>query len=118
MGSKPLATGPRSEALAAFIVYALEEAGMSRARLEERASISHNRLAVLLRGERPMTIEELIRICDALGIRPSRALDAVEEAIPEASGGPTSVPPEWELAAQDVPGEADEEDAALADAGA
>ena len=81
MGSKPLATGPRSEALAAFIVYALEEAGMSRARLEERASISHNRLAVLLRGERPMTIEELIRICDALGIRPSRALDAVEEAM-------------------------------------
>lgn len=36
----------------------------------------------------------------------------------ETSGGPTGVPPEWGLAAQDVPGEADEEDAALADAGA
>lgn len=36
----------------------------------------------------------------------------------ETSGGPTGVPPEWEVAAQDVPGEADEEDAALADAGA
>ena len=36
----------------------------------------------------------------------------------EAVASATGVPSEWGLAAQDVPGEADEEDAALADAGA
>ena len=36
----------------------------------------------------------------------------------EAVACAVGVPPEWEVAAQDVPGEADEEDAALADAGA
>lgn len=87
MGTRPLATGPRTAALAALISYAMEEVGMPRSRLEKVADISHNRLAVLLRGERPMTIEELSRICDALGVRPSRALDAVESAVNESAWG-------------------------------
>lgn len=63
---------------------------MGRARLEEAAGISHNRLAVLLRGERPMTVEELSRICGALGLRPARVMDAVEEAVREV--GPPDNP--------------------------
>jgi len=87
MGTRPLATGPRTAALADFISYAMEEVGMPRSRLEDVADISHNRLAVLLRGERPMTIEELSRICDAIGVRPSRVLDAVESAVNEPAWG-------------------------------
>lgn len=83
MGTRPLATGPRTTALARIISLAMEEVGMGRARLEETAEISHNRLAVLLRGERPMTVEELSRICGALGLRPARVMDAVEEAVRE-----------------------------------
>jgi len=93
MGTRPLATGPRTAALADFISYAMEEVGVSRSRLEELADISHNRLAVLLRGERPMTIEELSRICDAIGMRPSRALDAVESAV----NGPAWGRSRWSL---------------------
>ena len=103
MGTRPLATGPRTAALAAFISYAMEEVGMSRVQLEGVADISHNRLAVLLRGERPMTVEELSRICAALGMRPSRALDAVEEALEEpGEAAPAGVADlaAWGVAAQ------------------
>lgn len=55
MGAKSLEVGPATLAVVALTNRAIEGAGLTRAHIEEAARISHNRLAVILRGERPPT---------------------------------------------------------------
>ena len=68
MGAKSLEVGPATLAVVALTNRAIEGAGLTRAHIEEAARISHNRLAVILRGERPPTVDELVRICEAVGV--------------------------------------------------
>lgn len=61
--------------------------GATRATLEDAASISHNRLGVILRCERPITIEETSSLCSALNLRLSEVIVDAEQAI---TGEPSS----------------------------
>lgn len=117
MGTRSLDVGDTQRALMATISAEMDERGISIRALASDLGISHTRLAYVLRNERAVTYDEVAAMCSLLGLSLWRLLRQIEI---EQDGGPSAVgvPPEWELAAQDVPGEADEEDAALADAGA
>ena len=74
MGTKGLEVGPATITVIRITNRKIEESGLSRAHIEEAARISHNRLAVILRGERPITVDELVRICEAIGVSAAAAI--------------------------------------------
>lgn len=122
MGTRSLDVGDTQRALMATISAEMDERGISIRALASDLGISHTRLAYVLRNERAVTYDEVAAMCSLLGLSLWRLLRQIEI---EQDGGPSGAvasavgaPLEWEVAAQDVPGEADEEDAALADAGA
>ena len=81
MGTKSLEVGPATLAVVSLTNRAIEGAGLTRAHIEEAARISHNRLAVILRGERPPTVDELVRICEAVGVSAATILREAEETV-------------------------------------
>lgn len=81
MGTKSLEVGPATLAVVSLTNQAIEGAGLTRAHIEQRAGISHNRLAVILRGERPLTVDELVRICEVVGVSAATILREAEETV-------------------------------------
>lgn len=81
MRAKSLEVGPATLAVVSLTNRAIEGAGLTRAHIEEAARISHNRLAVILRGERPPTVDELVRICEAVGVSAATILREAEETV-------------------------------------
>lgn len=70
---------------------AREEAGLSYRRLEELTDINYAHARLLLGGKRPMTVDEFILFCAALGLDPIKVLaDAIEKV--EAAHAPAPVP--------------------------
>lgn len=58
-----------------------EEKGLSREVLSGFADIGRTHLSAIERGTRKPTSETFFRICDALGVRPSVLLAAIEDEI-------------------------------------
>ena len=100
MGTKSLEVGPPTLAVLSVTNRRVVASGVRRATIEASAGISHNRLAVILRGDRPMTVDELVRICEAIGVSAAAVLREAEEMLSTAPPAlPADVDP-WALAAQ------------------
>ena len=76
--------GPPTLAVLSVTNRRVVASGVRRATTEARAGISHNRLAVILRGDRPMTVDELVRICEAIGVSAAAVLREAEEMLSTA----------------------------------
>ena len=76
--------GPPTLAVLSVTNRSVVASGVRRATIEARAGISHNRLAVILRGDRPMTVDELVRICEAIGVSAAAVLREAEEMLSTA----------------------------------
>lgn len=69
-GTRALPLGPE-RTIITLIDSARYEAGMSQAELAEKVGVSQSQLSKLLLGERAMTLTEMTRCCDALGLKAS-----------------------------------------------
>ena len=84
MGTKALNADSFDEVAGRTILKMLDSAGMTQADLAEVTGISTSRLSRLLRGERPMLIQELNRIAEVLQLKGSELFDLIE-AIEQGS---------------------------------
>ena len=60
--------GALSQAVAAILADAFAESGLSQRALGEAAGISQSQMSKYLRGERPMLIDDLDKVCFVLGL--------------------------------------------------
>lgn len=73
------------------------EMGISFRQLDEMTGIEFTRLRRALNASRPLTVDDFVDVCRALGLRASTVLREVEAELHTPA-----LPPEWELAALDV----------------
>ena len=72
-------TNTRDE-IAAEVRAAAARAGISNAELAQRTGMSHQSVLRKMRGERPVSVEELIQIANAVGCRASDLLPRQKQA--------------------------------------
>lgn len=118
MGRESLTRGPVGAAVVADLNVALGGSGMSRRALARAAGLKETRLRDVLANGRPMLIDELNVVAEALGLvgwevmRDAEAAVAARErgvavsvssdgdsAASSSNGDAGGLPPEWELAA-------------------
>ena len=97
MGSKSLAVGDYSRAVARALAVHLGDVGMSQAEVARRAGLSQTRTNLVLRAERAITVEETALICEAIGVSVSAILREAERLVAVEQAG--SDPSEWDFAA-------------------
>ena len=71
----PVAVKQHRKILGETIRSCRKRAGISQERLAERADLHHNYVGEVERGEKAATIDTLVKIAKALGVRPRDLLD-------------------------------------------
>lgn len=66
--------GAREKAIAAYLDDARRDAGLSQQALADVLGVDQGQVSRLLRGVRPMTLPEMLSICDLLGVSPSQVM--------------------------------------------
>ena len=91
-----------------LLAHAVRESGLSQATIGVRASMSQNRVGIILRGETPpATVGEVCAIASAVGTTGTGIVREAEATVQDVGLA-------WEVAALDAPGAADDDDVASA----
>ena len=71
----------RSKAIAAILRSSREEADLSMNEVANRAGLSQQMVSYIERGIRKLSVESLLRICDALEISAASVLQMAEDKV-------------------------------------
>jgi transcriptional regulator with XRE-family HTH domain len=71
----------RSKEIAAILKSSREEAGLSMTEVANRAGLSQQMVSYIEREIRQLSVESLLRICDALEISASSVLEIAEDKV-------------------------------------
>lgn len=96
MGQRAVSRGKLTDELVKIIVKEQEKLGVSSATLAEKVNLSEAVISRIRAGKRPLYVEELESLAQALGLRGSQVFREAEQAL-AASVDPVTLA--WEIAA-------------------
>lgn len=93
MGQRAVPIRQVERAAIALLLEALDESGLSRRALAEKAGVQRTRTASILNGDVTCSLSDFVDLCTALGLRASAVLREAESRQALAGAAPTNVTP-------------------------